>query len=143
VAAPIVPIKAYLQPKIVVGLEGGEYGFSRAPPGGTVNEFVRRNVKYYRAPSTASSRKAPRPNHHHRRASGANDDGGASARTRTDYHSSSSGDSSADSSHRSIQDKGRNRPGPPICQSNRQPSISGARKRRAQAPTELGENIFS
>jgi hypothetical protein len=50
VAAPIVPIKAYLQPKIVVGLEGGEYGFSRAPPGGTVNEFVRRNVKYYRLP---------------------------------------------------------------------------------------------
>jgi hypothetical protein len=50
VAAPIVPIKAYLQAKIVVGLKGGEYGFSRAPPGGTVNEFVRRNIKYYRLP---------------------------------------------------------------------------------------------
>jgi hypothetical protein len=87
--------------------------------------------------------KALRPNHHHRRANGANDDGGASARTRTDYHSSSSDDSSADSSHRNIQDKGHYRRVRLICQSNRRPSTSGATKRRAQAPTELGENIFS
>ena len=82
------------------------------------------------------------PNHHCR-ASGANDGGSANARTGTDYHSSNSGDSSADSSHRSIQDTGPNRLVRPICQSNRQPSISGARKRRVQAPTKPGENIFS
>jgi len=54
------------------------------------------------------------PNHHCR-ASGANDGGGASARTHTDCHSNSRGDSSADSSHRSIQGKDRNRPVRPIC----------------------------
>ena len=75
-------------------------------------------------------KKALRLNHRrHRRASGTNDGDGANTRTGTDYRSSSNGDSSADNSHRSTQDKGRNRPVRPISQSNRQPSISGARKR--------------
>jgi hypothetical protein len=80
-------------------------------------------------------------NHHHRRASGANDGGGA--RTRTDYRSNSNGDSSADSTPRNRPGKGRNRRVRLIYQSNRQPSLFEARKRRTQGLTEIGEEFFS
>jgi hypothetical protein len=81
--------------------------------------------------------------HHHRRASGANDGGGARTRSRTDYRSNSNGDSSADSAPRSRSGKGRNRRVRLIYQSNRQPSLFEARKRRTQGLTEIGEEFFS
>ena len=78
---------------------------------------------------------------HHRR--DANDGGGASTRTDTDYRSNNIGDSSADNSPRSTPDKGRNKRARPIYQSTRPPSLFEARKRQAQALTELGEYISS
>ena len=82
--------------------------------------------------------KALRLNHHRR---DANDGGGA--RTGTDYRSNNIGDSSADNSRRSTLDKGRNKRARRIYQSTRPPSLFEARKRQAQALTELGEDIFS
>jgi hypothetical protein len=84
--------------------------------------------------------KALRLNHHHR---GANDGGGASTGTGTDYRSNNIGDSSVDNSPRSIPDKGRNKRARQIYQSTRPPSLFEARKRQAQAVTEIREDIFS
>jgi hypothetical protein len=85
--------------------------------------------------------KALRLNRHHRR--GANDGDGASTRTGTDYRSNNIGDSNADNSPRNIPDKGRNKRVRQIYQNNRQPSLFEARKPRAQALTNSGEDIFS
>jgi len=78
---------------------------------------------------------------HHRR--DANDGDDASTRTGTDYHSNNIGDSRADNSPRSTRDKGRNKRARQIYQNTRQPSLFEARKRQAQALTELGKDIFS
>ena len=80
------------------------------------------------------------PNRHHR---DANDGGGASTRTGTEYRRSNIGDSTADNSARSTPDKGRSKRARHIYQSTRAPSLFEARKREAQALTELGEDIFS
>src|SRR5260370_23119193 len=84
--------------------------------------------------------KALRPNHHRR---GANDGDGASTLAGTDYRSNNIGDSNADNSPRNTPDKGRNIRVRQIYQSNRQPALFEARKRQAQALTELSEDIFS
>ena len=86
------------------------------------------------------SLKALRLNHH--RASGANDGGGASTSSRMDDRNNS-GDGNKGNNPRRIPDKGRCMRVRPIYRSNRQPSLSEARKQQAQALAELGVDIFS